>query len=207
MTIGLDCVELEDYQIIGDEPMHHVVDGFMRKSLLAILLTISIIGCSSHATISVNNRRAFEGEPRPENELAILRTKNKFQAFREHSIVTDVMAVDGMNIVEYPHDRKSPYHTGKITISIRDVEMLPGKHTLDVSHYLNHCVENFYIVGFTVPCTHLDIYNGRVSFVAEAGKIYHLESELKNGQIYFWIEESESGVVVSNEKPPIEGNH
>jgi hypothetical protein len=87
-------------------------------------------------------------------------------------VVNRVYSVDG----KYFKDQKNP--SG-------EVRVLPGKHTLGVEHL-----------------TKAHYVTGSVNFLAEAGRVYHLDSGREDEDVYFWLEDAETGEVVSEEKPP-----
>lgn len=117
-------------------------------------------------------RQVYQGEIKPVEEVAVIR------AGREGTMENRFMSVDGKDMQD-----------GKSVSS--DVKVLPGKHTLGVI--------NNYTPGLAEPTLNTV---GFLHFIAEAGHVYDLESVGEDGEAYFWLEDAETGEVVSEEKPP-----
>ncbi len=154
--------------------LHHEAGGFVKRGLWVIVLIIALIGCAKH-------RQAYLGLQRPAEDVAIIKTGIEFY-FLVGAIENNVFKVDGK-------DFKDQWRY------FWDLEVLPGKHTLSVEDFVKNC-DKF------GGCEKIHRGTGYVNFIAEAGHAYHLESELEDGKLYFWLEDAETGEVVSEEKPP-----
>jgi len=141
-------------------------------------------------------RYAYDGPPLPSDEVAVI--KLGWVAFYGFgAVVNDIKLVDSSPI------RKMDPLANEMT----DLEVLPGKHRIFAIRYHKSCGSvDLPLPGGDYPlwssCSKYLVKSGWVNFTAQAGSVYDLESDVVEGQVYFWIVDEETGKVVSEEKPP-----
>ena len=143
---------------------------------LAILLLNTVIGCGPPIPY-----RAYVGDSLPRDQVASVYAGVAKEVRSGVYEFMDIQWVDDRPIK---------------CIDKYFVHVLPGNHVLKVARYQSQVC-----ASFTCPKNYIQL--GTVNFNAESGKFYQLKSKWKFGTVHFWLENSKTGEVVSNEKPPI----
>lgn len=143
------------------------------KRLILILVILFLI-----TVMGCMPQRAYVGDPLPSNQVAVIYAG----LAKLRYTVSEYMEIESVD--NRPIKGSHKY----------SVEVLPGDHVLKVTRFQRVC-------GY-FTCDKNDTQFGTVSFNAEAGKVYRLKSKWKDGVLYFWIDERETGKIISNEKPP-----
>lgn len=174
--------------------MNHEGGGFVKRGILLIILIFTVIGCATPY-------RAYKGEQLPKDQVAVIKTGIEhfyYFVLGWKEIHNAIVSVDGQ-----PCCTKSWF-------SQPDVEVLPGHHNLTAVGYMEVCTsyKDFFDAFFDATyygvdrCTKSGRFRRPVNFNAKAGHVYDLESEYEGKKVFVWIEDSETGEVVSGEKPP-----
>ena len=126
--------------------------------------------------------------PRPSDETAVIRTNggdtNKHEFNKWETIFVKIKLVDA-----------GPNFDSNTTPSgIVFTVVSPGDHILKISGIQKSCDWS--------NCNYGSESFGMVHFNAEARKMYYLKAVWSGDTLYFWMEDSETGEVVSKERPP-----
>ncbi len=138
----------------------------MKSKLYVFLIALTAIALSSCATV-----RTYSGDPRPKNEIAIL--KGAWNEYFFTSVTGHVKSVDGQDIK-----------------SADTVEVLPGEH--QVSVYLRkRSFGGIFLRGKPV----------RFTLMAKPGHVYLVDGNWNWGNNQLWIEDTTTGEIVAGKRP------
>ena len=136
-----------------------------------LIFALAMTACASIKPATLNS---YSGPEKSDSEVALVR-----------QVSTRLTAIDGDALPKHPDPDNSYY---------RDIRLLPGRHTLEVSNSW----------GASVMVSASGSVGGSRSFTVDlkAGHVYELRSDRTHGNVrlYFWIEDVTAGNVVAGTK-------
>lgn len=142
---------------------------------LVLLLMAPLSGCGT--------MKAYDGESRPEEQLAFVIVAGRFDKTPFEYRDTTVQEIDGK-----PVDS---------SLVFEEIAVLPGPHT--VTFHYAEWVETLLLPPLR---TYAEDGAGSLSFEAKAGHMYEIRADRRDGRLWSWIVDIVKGHTVSGKRPP-----
>ena len=158
--------------------------GARRPTTLLAALVVMSLSSGCVTVPAALAPKAYEGPALPKEEVAVITTRFTETYHGTQWDFVRIAAVDGKGCFELfsPMGGRTP-DCGSAA------EVLPGRHDIDLERH----TQGF--VGSQVSTTR------RLSFNAEAGRLYMAHTGKGSEQDWFWIEEQATGEVVAGSRP------
>ena len=145
----------------------------IRKLCILAVLLVLATSCATMQT--------YPGEKLPQDRVARIDRSTIHRHF-SYNVIINIAAVDGVNATSVQ----------------TEYEVLPGEHTLYVTCHLSYHI----LVAPAMAGKRFGIVPGNIlTFRAEAGRRYKMNGEDVGEVFYIWLEDVETGSVVSGKKP------
>lgn len=152
---------------------------------------VTLFGIAILAGCSGGNIKMYQGQPAAQGQVAYLDSSGTLKTFMSKSAAVIVKRVNSMDT-----------NMEKSAINPR-LELLPGKHTLEVQilRSVKEEINSTYGTAFKEYS-----FDKTLSFVAKPGRTYHIYGVLdeeKTFPWFAWIEDKSDDKVVAGEKPAL----